>query len=93
VAAGFATFAERKGCTSSELALAWILKQGQDMFVIPGTTKAKYIEENWKAIDVVLTDEDERELREFVSNAELLGESETPAGQIFAFVNTKEESN
>src|SRR5450432_937257 len=47
--------AESKGCTASQLALAWVLPQGKDIVPIPGTKRRKYLEENAKAIDVKLT--------------------------------------
>lgn len=51
-------FATKKGCTPSQLALAWVLAQGDDVFPIPGTKHMKYLEENVGAMDVALsTDE------------------------------------
>ena len=69
----FAALAEKKGCNTSQLALAWLLKQGDDIFPIPGTKKIKYLEENWQALDVVLSDADEAEIREFVEGAGIAG--------------------
>lgn len=50
--------ARRKGCTASQLALAWVMAQGDHIFPIPGTKKLAYLEENAKAIGVLLTKED-----------------------------------
>jgi aryl-alcohol dehydrogenase-like predicted oxidoreductase len=50
--------ADEKGCTPGQLALAWVLAQGDDVVPIPGTKRVKYLEENAGAIDVVLTAED-----------------------------------
>lgn len=47
--------ARRKGCTASQLALAWVMAQGDHIFPIPGTKKLTYLEENAKAIGVLLT--------------------------------------
>jgi len=47
--------ATRKGCTASQLALAWLLAQGNDVVPIPGTKREKYLEENTAAVDVTLT--------------------------------------
>ncbi len=47
--------AREKGCEASQLALAWVLAQGDDIVPIPGTKRRKYLEENARAIDVVLT--------------------------------------
>ena len=46
--------ASDKGCTPSQLALAWVLAQGDDILPIPGTKRRKYLEENAHAIDVKL---------------------------------------
>jgi aryl-alcohol dehydrogenase-like predicted oxidoreductase len=50
--------AAEKGCTPGQLALAWVLAQGDDVVAIPGTKRRKYLEENAGAVDVVLTAED-----------------------------------
>jgi len=50
--------ARRKGCTPSQLALAWLLAQGRDIAPIPGTKRVKYLEENVGAMDVQLDAED-----------------------------------
>jgi len=50
--------AESKRCTPSQLALAWVLAQGDDIVPIPGTKHRKYLEENVGALKVTLTDDD-----------------------------------
>lgn len=50
--------AGEKGCTPSQLALAWLLAQGEDIVPIPGTKRRRYLEENAAAIDVRLSAED-----------------------------------
>ncbi|HSU85085.1 MAG TPA: aldo/keto reductase [Thermoanaerobaculia bacterium] len=50
--------AKSKGCTPAQLALAWVLAQGDDLIPIPGTKRRKYLEENVGALDVTLTGED-----------------------------------
>jgi len=50
--------ARRKGCTPSQLVLAWLLAQGRDIAPIPGTKRVKYLEENVGAMDVQLDAED-----------------------------------
>jgi aryl-alcohol dehydrogenase-like predicted oxidoreductase len=50
--------AEEKGITPAQLALAWVLAQGDDIVPIPGTKRRKYLEENAKAAEIELTDED-----------------------------------
>ena len=50
--------AGEKGCTPGQLALAWVLAQGDDVVPIPGTKRRKYLEENVAAADVDLTADD-----------------------------------
>jgi len=54
--------AAEKGCTASQLALAWVLAQGQDIITIPGTKQIKYLEENIAAEKVQLSNEDLAEI-------------------------------
>ena len=50
--------AKEKEITLAQLALAWVLAQGEDIVPIPGTKRRKYLEENAKAAEVELTEED-----------------------------------
>ena len=50
--------AREKGITASQLALAWVMTQGQDIVPIPGTKRIKYLEQNAAAADVMLSQED-----------------------------------
>ncbi|HRR56852.1 MAG TPA: aldo/keto reductase, partial [Acidobacteriota bacterium] len=50
--------AARKGCTPAQLALAWVLAQGEDVVPIPGTKRRERLEENVKALEVRLSRED-----------------------------------
>jgi aryl-alcohol dehydrogenase-like predicted oxidoreductase len=50
--------AKQKGCAPGQLALAWVLAQGEDIVPIPGTKHRQYLEENVGALDVKLTAED-----------------------------------
>src|SRR6476469_3228421 len=54
--------AEEKGCTTAQLALAWVLAQGDDIVPIPGTKHRKYLDQNIGALDVQLTAEDLKRL-------------------------------
>ena len=54
--------AKEKGCRPSQLALAWVLAQGDDVVPIPGTKRRKYLEENIAANEVKLTKEDLRRI-------------------------------
>jgi aryl-alcohol dehydrogenase-like predicted oxidoreductase len=48
--------ASSKGCTPGQLAIAWLLAQGDDIVPIPGTKRLRYLDENLSAADVSLTD-------------------------------------
>ena len=52
------TIAGEKGCTPAQLALAWVLAQGDSIVPIPGTKRRRYLEENLGALEVKLTPED-----------------------------------
>jgi len=54
--------AKEKGCTPSQLALAWVLAQGKDIVPIPGTKRRPYLEDNAGAVQVQLSAEDLREI-------------------------------
>lgn len=54
--------ARAKGCTASQVALAWVVAQGDDVVPIPGTRRVKYLEENIAALDVSLTAEELQQL-------------------------------
>jgi aryl-alcohol dehydrogenase-like predicted oxidoreductase len=56
--------ADEKGATPGQLALAWVLAQGDDIVPIPGTTKVRNLEENAAAAEIELTDDDLRGLDE-----------------------------
>jgi aryl-alcohol dehydrogenase-like predicted oxidoreductase len=56
--------AREKNCTPSQLALAWLLAQGNDIIPIPGTKRTKYLEENVGALDVKLTADDLKRIEE-----------------------------
>jgi aryl-alcohol dehydrogenase-like predicted oxidoreductase len=50
--------AKDKGCTPSQLALAWVLAQGEEIVPIPGTKRRKYLDENLGALELHLSPED-----------------------------------
>jgi aryl-alcohol dehydrogenase-like predicted oxidoreductase len=58
--------AKEKGCTTAQLALAWVLAQGDDVVPIPGTRHIKYLDENIGALEVKLTQDDLRRLDEIL---------------------------
>ncbi|AKG35894.1 aldo/keto reductase [Paenibacillus durus] len=56
--------AKEKGCSSSQLALAWLLSRGDDIVPIPGTKRRSYLEENAGALDVTLSQDELRRIDE-----------------------------
>ncbi len=54
--------AKEKGCTPGQLVLAWLLAQGRDIVPIPGTKRIERLEENARAVDVLLSPEDVRRI-------------------------------
>ncbi|KAJ2553254.1 hypothetical protein IWW35_001921 [Coemansia sp. RSA 1878] len=70
----FSKMAKKHGCTSAQLALAWLLVQEPNMVLLPGTKKIKYLDENFGASQVKLSDEDIKKLRTLVDSANIMGE-------------------
>ncbi|MCW2850339.1 MAG: aldo/keto reductase, partial [Nocardioides sp.] len=66
--------AASKGCTPGQLALAWVLAQGEDVVPIPGTKRVRYLEENVAAADVELSAEDVAALEAAVPRGAVAGE-------------------
>ena len=62
----FAELAAQKGCTAAQLALAWVLAQGDDIIPIPGTKKRKYLEENAAAVDIELSNANLQQIEEVI---------------------------
>jgi aryl-alcohol dehydrogenase-like predicted oxidoreductase len=88
----FKQFSDRKGCTVPQLALAWLLKKGNDIIPIPGARKLKYLEENWGSLTVSLSDEEEAETRKFAETTELVGAAAPPQYMSYLYRDTIEES-
>jgi aryl-alcohol dehydrogenase-like predicted oxidoreductase len=66
--------ARERGVTPSQLALAWVLHQGDDLVPIPGTKHVKYLEENVGAMDIELSAEDLRRIDEVAPKGVAAGE-------------------
>src|SRR5688500_520131 len=66
--------AQRKNCTPGQLALAWVLAQGEDVVAIPGTKRIKYLEENAGAVDVRLTEQDLAEIDQVLPRGATAGD-------------------
>ena len=83
--------ADRKDCTPGQLVLAWLLKQGDDIFLIPGTSRIENLEENMAALRVELDDGEAQEIRKAAEEAEVLGERYPPASMAAVFADTPEK--
>uniref|UniRef100_A0A453LH25 NADP-dependent oxidoreductase domain-containing protein n=1 Tax=Aegilops tauschii subsp. strangulata TaxID=200361 RepID=A0A453LH25_AEGTS len=79
------TMAARKGCTASQLALAWVHHQGNDVCPIPGTTKVDNFNQNVAALSVKLAPEEMAELESYAS-ADVAGD------RYHDFLNTWQDS-
>lgn len=77
LATAFAEFAQQKDITASQLALAWVLAQGEDIIPIPGTKRVKYLEENAKAVDVVLSQTDLKAIEDILAKYPEVGDRYT----------------
>jgi len=80
-----AEVARAKGCTPAQLALAWVLSRGDHLVPIPGTKRARFIEENAAAVEVHLSSSDLAEIERVAPRAAFSGERYTPDG--FALVD------
>lgn len=66
--------ASRKGATPGQLALAWLLAQGDDIVPIPGTKRRTYLEENVGAVEMILTPEDLQQIEEVAPKDAAVGD-------------------
>lgn len=85
-----AAMARRKGCTAGQLALAWLLAQGDDVVPIPGTKKVGFLEENLGALGVSLGDGEVGEIREAVEGCVVGGERYPGVMAKLCFADTPE---
>ncbi|MGH8081073.1 MAG: aldo/keto reductase [Lysobacter sp.] len=69
-----------KGCTPAQLALAWVLAQGEHLVPIPGTKRRKYLEDNIGALQVVLSPSELAQLDTLFSPDAVAGDRYTPVG-------------
>ena len=66
--------AKEKGATPAQLALAWVMAQGEDVVPIPGTKRRRYLEENVAAAEIELTEDDLRRLDEAAPPGQTAGD-------------------
>jgi aryl-alcohol dehydrogenase-like predicted oxidoreductase len=78
LAARIADLAAIKGVTPAQLALAWVLAQGDDLVVIPGTKRRAYLEQNVVATEIVLTPDELRRLDELAPAGVAAGDRYPP---------------
>jgi aryl-alcohol dehydrogenase-like predicted oxidoreductase len=71
--------AARKGCTPAQLALAWVLAQGDDIVPIPGTKRIKYLEQNAGALDVALSADELAQIDRLLPKGAAAGDRYAPA--------------
>jgi aryl-alcohol dehydrogenase-like predicted oxidoreductase len=87
------SIAKKKGCTTVQLTLAWILSQGEDFIIIPGTSKIKNLEENVAAAQVKLTKEEEKEIRTACEKADVVGGRYPEAFSSLLFADSAPKKN
>lgn len=80
--------AKKKGCTPGQLALAWLLKQGDNVIPIPGSRQLNHFEENMGALKVELTAEEVQQIRELAVKADVRGERYPPELLANSYVDT-----
>jgi aryl-alcohol dehydrogenase-like predicted oxidoreductase len=84
LAAAVKELAAERGITPAQLALAWVLAQGQDLVPIPGTKRVRYLEENMGALSVQLSAADLKKIAACLAEIKIVGERYTP--QMMALV-------
>ncbi|KAJ3046252.1 hypothetical protein HDV00_000064 [Rhizophlyctis rosea] len=75
----FEELATKKGCKAGQLALAWVMSQGDDFFAIPGTKRIKYLEENLESTSIHVSADDDKQIREIIKSIEIAGTRYHPA--------------
>ena len=78
LAAAIKDLATEKGITPAQLALAWVLAQGEDMVPIPGTKRLRYLEDNMGAANIKLSDADLKKISLKLAEFQIVGERYTP---------------
>ena len=89
--ARFKELAEKKGCSTSQMALAWLLAQGDNVLPIPGTTRIKYLEDNVKASTLDLNSSETAEVRSFLERSNVQGYHSIEQAKNFSYTDTRYE--
>jgi aryl-alcohol dehydrogenase-like predicted oxidoreductase len=87
LAAGFAKIATAKGCTPAQLAIAWVLAQGENIIPIPGTKRRKYLVDNAGAVDVLLSSGDLQDIEALLVRFPNIGDRYNEANYKFVDKN------
>jgi len=77
LAAAVKDLAKEKGVSPAQLALAWVLAQGEDIVPIPGTKRLRYLEDNMAALNVRLTENDRKKIADRVAQFKVVGDRYT----------------
>jgi aryl-alcohol dehydrogenase-like predicted oxidoreductase len=77
------SIAARRGCTPGQLALAWVLAQGEDVVPIPGTKRRRYLEENVATLEIRLDSAERAEIEAAAPRSAVAG---TPYPDVSAVV-------
>lgn len=83
LAESFAEYAERKGWTPAQLAIAWVLNRGENIIPIPGTKRRKYLLDNAGAIDIRLTPQDFSDIEKLLARYPNVGDRYNEANYRF----------
>lgn len=84
----YRAIADDAGCTPAQLALAWVLQKGEHIHVIPGTTSAEHLQEDWAALEVHLPGEIIQRAEELINQQTISGPRYPAATQ--AEIDTEE---
>ncbi|KAI9290711.1 putative oxidoreductase [Neoconidiobolus thromboides FSU 785] len=68
----------KKGIKASQLCISWVLAQGDLFIPIPGTKRLKYLEENIASKDIIITNEEDQQIRQLVNEINIVGERYKP---------------
>jgi aryl-alcohol dehydrogenase-like predicted oxidoreductase len=80
--------ADSKGCTASQLVLAFLMAQGDDIIPIPGTTRPKNFDENMASLDVKLSPDELSKIRKLLDETEVHGGRYPAAFSAALYVDT-----
>jgi aryl-alcohol dehydrogenase-like predicted oxidoreductase len=85
---GYTRIAADAGCSMAQLAIAWVLAQGDDVVALPGTTQLAHLEENLAAAQVVLSNATLARMQALINRETVAGARYSPATQ--AEIDTEE---